>query len=371
MSVLQSQGISAALFGGAATYTRTGLSALTAGQGVIVFASSDGVHGITGVSLGTTGTPTALAAIASAGSAYVFAGTVTGSEGDTDIIVTASGVINDDTVFGALVVDQWESDQSGADIATEASSAASWDVGPVTPPTALNLVVVGATRPNRDYTGGEDTDFTYVSLSGVNTAQFGYIVQASATAQNYAITPDVGGFASIALVAFAGVASGSSSVSPSASASVSPSSSVSASLSPSASLSQSSSVSPSIAPLDAIAWGEAAPDVGEESVTWQRWQDVAGYPLVTSGDSDWGAAAVAQGAPIYGPVTDTGDASSKTFTAQANKYGSGTGTVTIAIRGSATPFDAHDNETVGPSWATYTAPTVQTWRYVQLRLSRP
>ena len=143
----------------------------------------------------------------------------------------------------------------------------------------------------------------------------------------------------------------------------------SASLSPSASAS--SSPSPSIAPLDGIAWGEQTPAAGEEAVTFRRWQTAAGVEVVITGDTDWGTLSLPNTDTAYGPVIDTGDTVAKTFTAQTNKYGTGTGSTTMSIRGGASPWSQHANEIAGPVWVPYTGPTMQTWRYVQLRLVTP
>jgi hypothetical protein len=127
----------------------------------------------------------------------------------------------------------------------------------------------------------------------------------------------------------------------------------------------SASVSPSIAPKDGIAWGEQNPGASEEAVTWKRWQTSPGVQVVVSGDPDWGACEVASGTPCYGEVIDTGDTNSKTFTVARDKYASGSGAVTISIRGSASVFTQHAGS---PSWSTYTTPTSQTWRYVQVKV---
>jgi len=127
----------------------------------------------------------------------------------------------------------------------------------------------------------------------------------------------------------------------------------------------SASPSPSIAPLDGIAWGEQSPAGTEEAVTWQRWRVAGGNPIQVSGNLDWGAAMVASGTPCLGEVIDTGDTTSKTFTVTRDKYSSGSGSVTIYIRGSATTF-AYD--AASPSWAAYSGPTTQTWRHVQLKM---
>lgn len=114
---------------------------------------------------------------------------------------------------------------------------------------------------------------------------------------------------------------------------------------------------------DGVWWGEQFPV--EQPVTWQRWESAAGVPLTTTGDTNWGKAEVFDGTPIVGHVVDTGDSLSKTFTVTRDKYGTGSGNVTISIRGSATSFGQHDGS---PAWSTYTTPTTQTWRYVQVKL---
>lgn len=86
-----------------------------------------------------------------------------------------------------------------------------------------------------------------------------------------------------------------------------------------------------------------------------------------TGDPDWGDASFDAGSPIVSPVTDTGDTGSKTFTITANKYGTGSGAQAIYIRGQATSFGMFDPS---PSWEAYSAPTPQTWRYVQVKLAQ-
>lgn len=143
----------------------------------------------------------------------------------------------------------------------------------------------------------------------------------------------------------------------------------SSSVSPSSSAS--SSASPSVAPLDGIAWGVQTPAAGEEAVTWKRWQTAPNVTITVTGDQDWGTASIVLGTATYSPVTDTGDTLPKTFTAQTNKYGTGTGSTTMSIRGGAAPWAQHADEIAGPAWSPYTGPTLQSWRYVQLRLVTP
>jgi len=83
------------------------------------------------------------------------------------------------------------------------------------------------------------------------------------------------------------------------------------------------------------------------------------------GDANWGKAHVEESVPCYGSVVDTGDASEKKFTVIRDKYGTGSGNVTIYIRGDTSSFAQHD---VSPEWAVYNAPIVRTWQYVQLKM---
>ena len=139
--------------------------------------------------------------------------------------------------------------------------------------------------------------------------------------------------------------------------------------------------------------------MGEESKPWPYWKIDAATHVVVSGDPDWGAVEVADSTPVFGNVTDTGDTSLRDFSVTLDKYATGSGSVTVYIRGSATPFGQFDeggsrqriipgygqineggsrqrifpgygqiNEPSGPSWAEYTAPTTQTWRYVQVKM---
>ena len=202
MAVLQSAATFGALFGGTNTYTRTGLSALTAGQGIQVAVQFEGTRACTGITLGSTGTPTSLTiGPAIATFVYIFYGTVTGLEGDTNVIVNASGNIADNTGYSVLITDSWISNQSSADQETLSSSGTNFDVPAVTPPTANNLIMAAADRANRTWT--EDSDFTMLTTGDPRWAT-GYIVQSAATPQGYTIVADSSGTANILLIAFAG-----------------------------------------------------------------------------------------------------------------------------------------------------------------------
>jgi len=150
----------------------------------------------------------------------------------------------------------------------------------------------------------------------------------------------------------------------SASPSVSPSSSPSSSISPS--VSPSASPSPSVAPLDAICWGEETPDAGEESKPWTYWRKPGGAYAELETD-EWGRVTVTYPDSIYGLVEDTGDTSPKSFAVTRDKYGTGSGSVEVWIRGSATSFDP-DNP-ITPTYEEYAAPITRSWRYVQLLMT--
>jgi hypothetical protein len=77
---------------------------------------------------------------------------------------------------------------------------------------------------------------------------------------------------------------------------------------------------------------------------------------------------VPDGSPCIGSVVEMGDVSTKTITAQVDKYetgGGGTGVVKIYVRGQAGIFGRYD---VSPAWGEYTAPIEQAWRYIQWKL---
>jgi hypothetical protein len=102
-------------------------------------------------------------------------------------------------------------------------------------------------------------------------------------------------------------------------------------------------------------------------ITLARFSPGDNGPITITGDADWGKASIDEGVPILGNVLDLGDASTRTFEVEQNKYGTGD-TGTVYIRGSATTFDQFDGL---PVWIEYTAPTEQSWRYVQLRQDNP
>ena len=63
-------------------------------------------------------------------------------------------------------------------------------------------------------------------------------------------------------------------------------------------------------------------------------------------------------------VYNLGNATSKVFRIEQNRYGTGQGEATAQIRGSNTQFDIND---VSPAWENYTGQIARTWQWVQVR----
>lgn len=109
----------------------------------------------------------------------------------------------------------------------------------------------------------------------------------------------------------------------------------------------------------------AAPDPGEQPLSWQLWESSPGIKGTVQGDPNVGQLLVFDATALLSSVVDMGDAASKLLTVLRDKYGGlGSGNVTIRIRGAPTPFGQHD---VVPSWVPYTGPTVQPWQYAQVK----
>src|SRR4030042_221236 len=102
-----------------------------------------------------------------------------------------------------------------------------------------------------------------------------------------------------------------------------------------------------------MAWGEETPDEDEEPESWQAWEISAGVKGYVSGDQDWGKLWVESGSTYKSSGKDTGERGNKRFTVARDKYGTGSGNVTIETRGTASSFLQHD---VSPAWQEYTGP---------------
>lgn len=159
--------------------------------------------------------------------------------------------------------------------------------------------------------------------------------------------------------------SSSSRSSSSSSSSISSSSSSSSLSSSSSSSSLSSSSSSSSLSAAGIAWGEASPAI-ETPESWSTWDDGASGPITVIGSSDWGKFIFGPAGTGHGPVKDLLNSNTKVLTVTLNKYGTGSGSPTVYMRGDTSTFNQDD---VSPAWAVYTGPTQREWRYVQVKLA--
>ena len=82
-----------------------------------------------------------------------------------------------------------------------------------------------------------------------------------------------------------------------------------------------------------------------------------------TGDADYGKLQVSE--PCFGPVVDLGSTAMQQFTVTKDKYDTGTGSVTISIRGGTTIFLWNDAE---PDWEVYAGTINRRWRYAQLKV---
>lgn len=80
---------------------------------------------------------------------------------------------------------------------------------------------------------------------------------------------------------------------------------------------------------------------------------------------EWGRLIVYSGLPLVSSIVDTGDSNAKELTATLDKYGFGTGTVNVYIRGSESPFGVLD---ASPDWSLYSTPIMRAWRWFQMKL---
>ena len=113
-----------------------------------------------------------------------------------------------------------------------------------------------------------------------------------------------------------------------------------------------------------LAFGEQNPTAGEGQVPWPTWDNGAAGAITVSGDANWGKMELDIGEEGRSAIYDLGDANPRTYTLTLNRYGTGSGTSTLQIRGQAAVFVQDDNVL---AWTTYTVPTLQSWRYVQVR----
>jgi hypothetical protein len=113
------------------------------------------------------------------------------------------------------------------------------------------------------------------------------------------------------------------------------------------------------------AFGEQNPTLGEDPVSWQTWSDGAGGIPNVVGNIDWGKLSLQlSGAEGRSAVYDHGSALLRTYTLTENRYGVGSGSADLQIRGDTSIFAQDD---VYPYWEDYTIQISRTWRYVQVR----
>lgn len=122
-----------------------------------------------------------------------------------------------------------------------------------------------------------------------------------------------------------------------------------------------------LAPTGGLAFGEQSP-VGEDPISWQTYSDGAGSVPEIEGDVDWGKIVLEGAEAGYSAVYDFFNADTRNYTLEVDKYGAGSGSGTVQIRGSATSFAQDDG---APAWETYTGAIERDWQYVQVRLLGP
>lgn len=209
ITVTQSPSVAVgALFAGTTTYTFTGLSAPSAGQGVVCVERNGNNRAISSITLSSSGTTTAFTSVATVSSPRIemWRATATGSETNANVVVTLAVSANDFEAVGCIVVSGWASDQSGSTSITQTTTAqTTHTVGTVTPVTANNIIVHWSERPNRSWT--EDSNYTQVTTGSV-FFEFSYWIQTSATARLHTMISDSAGDAGMILAQFSGSGGG-------------------------------------------------------------------------------------------------------------------------------------------------------------------
>lgn len=196
------------LFAGTTTYTFTGLTAPSAGQGVVCVERNGNNRAISSITLSSSGTTTAFTSVATLPSPRIemWRATATGSETNANVVVTLAASANDFEAVGCAVFSGWSSDQSGSTSITQTTTAqTTHTVGTVTPVTANNVIVHWSERPNRSWT--EDSNYTQITTGSV-FFEFSYWIQSSATARLHTMVSDSAGDAGMLLAQFSGSGGG-------------------------------------------------------------------------------------------------------------------------------------------------------------------
>ena len=116
-----------------------------------------------------------------------------------------------------------------------------------------------------------------------------------------------------------------------------------------------------------LAFGESAPELDETPVSWATWSDGAGGAPTIIGDANWGKLQLLVGEEGRSAVYDNGDSYGRVYILSENRYGTGSGTATLQIRGDETvPFLQDAGEP--PDWEDYIGPVTESWRYFQVRV---
>lgn len=124
--------------------------------------------------------------------------------------------------------------------------------------------------------------------------------------------------------------------------------------------------------LSGYTWGDSSPDDGELSREWAQPRDTSldwystTYSRAVYSDSEYGKLYLTSGEEAVSYVVDTGNYGNE-LSILLNKYGSGSGTYTLYIRGSQNNF-AQNTSPSTLAWEVYTTSIERAWRYVQLRL---
>lgn len=129
----------------------------------------------------------------------------------------------------------------------------------------------------------------------------------------------------------------------------------------------STSTTTTLSPTGGLAFGEQNP-VGELPISWQTYSDGEGDIPQVEGDADWGKIVLSGVEQGRSRVYDFGNTDTRNYTLEVDKYGAGSGSGTVQIRGSAVSFAQDD---ALPGWEDYVGTIEQDWQYVQARLLGP
>jgi hypothetical protein len=113
------------------------------------------------------------------------------------------------------------------------------------------------------------------------------------------------------------------------------------------------------------AFGEQNPTHDETPVSWQTWSDGSGSIVNVLGDPNWGKLILnTLGGEGRSAVYNLQNSASKIFSLSKNRYGTGSGSATLQLRGGSSLFLQDDSY---PDWEDYVAPIYHDWQYAQTR----